>query len=138
LQVWAALCGREVDHSRPVDGAVDGISGVGKRRHTEEGRFDVVGVLADKEDLLIVFRSVFGVGPFLVIVPGQAFPQAAAAAAMHFRIESVLAKIFGDIIPVGVEFGDDSNPAEGRSHKGQEQYEGCALSPHCRVKFWQR
>lgn len=95
----------------------------------QNGRVEVRHVPLDKKRFFIV-NPAFRVILFLVGILVQPLPEHTAAAAMHFGVTPVLAKIPGDIILVGVEIGDDHSLAEGRSHKGQQQYEGNALSKH--------
>lgn len=124
---------RMVDVSVTIYGSACNQCAIGKESLGDNGRNEFRHLPFDKKDFFVVYPAL-RIVLFLVGIPCQPLPQHTAAAAMHLDITPVLTKILGDIILVGVEIGDDHSLAEGRSHKGQQQYEGCALSKHALVE----
>ena len=124
---------RMIDGGVAIHGSARNQCAIGKKSLGDSRRIEFRHFPFDKKDLFIVHPA-FGVVLFLVGVPGQPLPQHTTATAMHLGITPVLAKIFGYIILVGVKIGDDHSLAEGGSHKGQQQYKGCALSKHALVE----
>ena len=124
---------RMIDGGQTIHGSSRNQRAIGKKSLGDNRRNEFRHFSFDKKDFFVVHPA-FGVVLFLVGVPGQPLAQHTAAAAMHLGITPVHAKILGDIILVGVEISDDHSLAKGGSHKGQQQYEGCALSKHALVE----
>ena len=122
-----------IDNGATIHGTTRNQYAIRKKSLGDNGRYEFRHFPLDKKDFFIVCPA-FRVILFLVGVLLQPLPQHTAAAAMHLGITPVLAKILGDIILVGIKISDDHSLAEGGSHKGQQQYEGCALSKHALVE----
>ena len=76
----------------------------------------------------LAFRVVF----VLAVFVGEAFAELTTAAAVHHGLVAVLAKVFGNVVLVGVEADDNDRLAEGRGQEGQQQKKGSALTEHVR------
>jgi hypothetical protein len=127
------LCRRMIDGRVLIHRAADDQRPIRKSSLGNRRRGQPHGLVRNKKNVFII-RPAFRVVLFLVGVFGESLPQLTAAATVHLEVTSVLAKVLGDIILVGVEIGDDNSLAEGGGHKGQQQKKGCALSNHSPVE----
>lgn len=82
------------------------------------------------EHFPFIVRLAFGVVFVLAVFVGEAFAELTTAAAVHHGLVAVLAKVFGNVVLVGVEVDDDDRLAEGRGQEGQQQKKGSALTEH--------